>query len=190
MKLFFNDLETTGTNRDIHGIHQTSGSIVIDGVVKERFDYKVQPAYGSIYDEKALQVCGVTEAQLRAYPHMHTVYPQVLAMLCRHVDIENPDDKYFIAGYNCQKFDAGHNAKWFKLNNGIKFFKNLFWTTTIDVMILATHALMEQRHLMENFKQATVAKQLGIIIDESKLHTADYDIDLCMAIYNKIGGKY
>lgn len=190
MKLFFFDLETTGTNRDIHGIHQISGAIIINGVLKESFDYKVCPAPNSVYDPKALTVCDKTEAEIRAYPHMHTVYPTVLAMLCKYVDIDDPDDKYFIAGYNCQKFDAGHFAKWFKLNNGLKYFLNLFWSTTIDVMILATHHLMESRSLMENFKQSTVAKFLGIDVDDSKLHDGKYDIAICIKIYDAINGKY
>lgn len=40
-KLFFYDLETTGTNPGRHGIHQISGEIVIDGKTVETFDYKV-----------------------------------------------------------------------------------------------------------------------------------------------------
>lgn len=190
MKLFFFDLETTGTNRDIHGIHQISGKIFIDGVLKEVFDYKVQPAFGSIYDPKALEVCGVTEAQLKSYPHMHTVYPMVLSMLCKYIDMDDDNDRYFIAGYNCQIFDAGHFAKWFKLNNGLKYFKTLFWTTTLDVMILATAHLAHRRHIMENFKLKTVAKFLGIVIDESKLHTADYDTELTILVYNIVCNKY
>lgn len=43
MKVVFFDLETTGTLVNKHGIHQISGMIVIDGEVKETFDFKVQP---------------------------------------------------------------------------------------------------------------------------------------------------
>lgn len=43
MKLFFFDLETTGTNPARHGIHQISGEIVVDGETKESFDYHVRP---------------------------------------------------------------------------------------------------------------------------------------------------
>ena len=41
MKVVFFDLETTGTLVNKHGIHQISGMIVIDGEVKETFDFKV-----------------------------------------------------------------------------------------------------------------------------------------------------
>lgn len=43
MKVVFFDLETTGTLVNKHGIHQLSGEIIIDGVVKETFDFRVQP---------------------------------------------------------------------------------------------------------------------------------------------------
>ena len=43
MKLLFFDLETTGTNPGRNGIHQISGQVVIDGIVKEQFDFHVQP---------------------------------------------------------------------------------------------------------------------------------------------------
>lgn len=41
-KLFFYDLETTGVKYWKNGIHQISGAIVIDGEVKERFNFRVK----------------------------------------------------------------------------------------------------------------------------------------------------
>lgn len=40
----------------------------------------------------------------------------------------------------------------------------------------------EKRAEMENFKQGTVAKALGINVDDSKLHDALYDIEICKQI--------
>ena len=37
---------------------------------------------------------------------------------------------------------------------------------------------------MENFKLSTVAKALGVPVDETKLHDASYDIFLTKAIFN------
>ena len=56
----------------------------------------------------------------------------------------------------------------------------------IDVMVLAGQYLMEERPKMENFRQATVAKQLGINVDESQLHNAIYDINLMVDIYKEV----
>lgn len=43
MKVLFFDLETTGTLVNRHGIHQISGMVVIDGEVRESFNFHVQP---------------------------------------------------------------------------------------------------------------------------------------------------
>lgn len=57
-------------------------------------------------------------------------------------------------------------------------------------MVLATPYLTAQRSEMENFKQGTVAKALGIQVDDSKLHDAMYDIAICRAIYDVVCKKY
>lgn len=57
-------------------------------------------------------------------------------------------------------------------------------------MVLATPHLAAIRPQMENFKQGTVAKHLGINVDETRLHDALYDIRICKAIYDKVCGKY
>ena len=57
-------------------------------------------------------------------------------------------------------------------------------------MVLATPFLAEQRSQMVNFRQGTVAKALGIPVDDTKLHDALYDIAICKAIYDKVCAKY
>lgn len=58
------------------------------------------------------------------------------------------------------------------------------------MMVMATSYLLDKRSEMENFKQGTVAKALGIQIEDSKLHDAMYDIDVCKAIYDVVSAKY
>ncbi len=53
-------------------------------------------------------------------------------------------------------------------------------------MVLATPYLASKRAEMENFKQGTVAKFMGIEVDDNRLHDAMYDIEICMKIYKKI----
>lgn len=65
MKLLFFDLETTGTNPGRNGIHQISGQVVIDGIVKESFDFHVQPNPKAAIEDEALAVAGVTREQIR-----------------------------------------------------------------------------------------------------------------------------
>nr|DAV96570.1 MAG TPA: DNA polymerase III subunit alpha [Caudoviricetes sp.] len=183
MKTLFFDLETTGTLVNRHGIHQISGMVVIDGEIRESFDLHVQPNPKADIVQEALDVAGVTKEQIMAYPPMGEVYKQFVDMLAKYVDKYNKQDKFFLAGYNNASFDNQFLRAWF-LQNGDKYFGSWFWSNSIDVMVLATPYLAAKRAEMENFKQGTVAKFLGINVDPNRLHDALYDIEICKAIYD------
>lgn len=183
MKVLFFDLETTGTLVNKHGIHQISGEIVIDGEVKETFDFRVQPNPKALIEQEALDVAGVTKEQIIAYPPMGEIYAKFVNMLSKYVDRYDKKDKFFLAGYNNASFDNHFLRAWF-IQNGDKYFGSWFWSNSIDVMVMATPYLVAKRSEMMNFKQGTVAKTLGIAIDDSKLHDALYDIQVCKAIYD------
>lgn len=184
MKALFFDLETTGTYPGKHGIHQISGMIVIDGEIKEKFDFKVRPNPKAEILDEALSVAGVTREQIMAYPPMEEVYRKFVdEILAKYVDRYNKKDKFFLVGYNNASFDNQFLRGWF-LQNGDQYFGSWFWANCIDVMVLATPYLAARRAEMENFKQGTVAKFLGIQVDDTKLHDALYDIEICKAIYD------
>lgn len=189
MKLLFFDLETTGTSPELNGIHQLSGAIVIDGEVKETFDYRVCPRYDAKIEQGALDIAGVTKEQILSYPSMKEVYGNFLDILSKYVNRYDKNDKFYLVGYNIVAFDNPFLRRWF-LDNGDNFFGSWFWSNSIDVMVLATPYLAEQRSQMTNFKQSSVANALGILVVDSKLHDALYDIELCKAIYDKICIKY
>ena len=104
-------------------------------------------------------------------------------MLSKYADRYNKQDKFFLAGYNNASFDNQFLRAWFLQNND-KYFGSWFWSNSIDVMVLATPYLASKRAGMENFKQGTVAKHLGIEVDAERLHDALYDIEICKAIYD------
>lgn len=187
-KILFFDLETTGTNPAKHGIHQISGKVVIDGVVKEEFNIHVQPNPQAIIEDEALQVAGVTREEIATYVPFNVGYRQFVSIIEKYVDRYDKSDKFILAGYNVAAFDAPF-LRGFFLQNGDKYFGSYFWSSTIDVMVLAIYALMDERAQMENFKQGTVAKQLGIVVDDSKLHDALYDIEICHEIYKAVGER-
>ena len=184
MKLLFFDLETTGTYPGKHGIHQMSGMIVIDGEIKETFDYKVRPNPKAEILDEALEVAGVTRDQILAYPPMGEVYHQFVdGILAKYVDRYNKTDKFFLVGYNNASFD-NQFLRGFFLQNGDKYFGSWFWANCMDVMVLATPYLAAKRAEMKDFKQGTVAKALGIPVEDEKLHDALYDIEICKAIFD------
>lgn len=182
MKLFFFDLETTGTNPGRHGIHQISGEIMVDGVTREQFDFKVRPNPQAQIEEDALKVGGVTKEQILAYPPMYDIYRKLINMLEKYVDKYNKKDKYFLVGFNNASFD-NQFLRGFFLQNGDQYFGSWFWSNSFNVMVLATPYLAANRAEMENFKLATVAKALGIEVSEDNLHDASYDIALTKGIF-------
>nr|DAQ87132.1 MAG TPA: DNA polymerase III subunit alpha [Caudoviricetes sp.] len=183
MKLLFFDLETTGTNPARHGIHQISGMIEIDGVERERFDFKVRPNPKAEVLDEALAVGGVTREQIESYPPMEDVYRDFVGMLSRYVNKFNKADKFFLVGYNNAAFD-NQFLRGFFLQNGDNYFGSWFWSNSVDVMVLASQYLPAERPLMPNFKLSTVASQLGVSVSEDKLHDALYDIYLTREAYH------
>ena len=189
MKLFFFDLETTGVNNEIHGIHQISGEIVIDGESKESFNWFVKPHEGARIDPQALEVVRKTEEEIMSYPDMNTVYWKLIKMLSKYVQRFDKTDKFYLVGYNNASFDNQFLRSFF-IRNKDKYFGSWFWANSIDVMVISTPILAPLRHSMPDYKQATVAKYLGIPVEEEKLHDASYDIFLCKEIYKRSGGVF
>ena len=97
-------------------------------------------------------------------------------------------DKFFLVGFNNAGFDNPFFRQWFE-ENGDKYFGSWFWANSLDVFILATEFLLDQRQSMKDFKLMTVARQLGMEIDESKLHDAVYDIELTRSVYRIVSNR-
>lgn len=185
MKIMAYDVETTGTNPGQYGIHQIAGIILIDGKEKERFEIKLRPNPKAKIDPEALKAANVTEEQIMAYPPMEEGYRELIKILGRYVDKFNKQDKFFLLGYNNAGFDDNFLRGLF-LQNGDQYFGSWFWADPMDVRVLAIRQLAPVRHLMENFKLMTVARQVGIEVDESRLHDAVYDVELTYEIFKRL----
>lgn len=186
-KMLFFDLETTGTNPAKNGIHQISGKIIINGNVEDEFNIHIKPNPLAKIEDEALAVAGITSEDLQSdkYVPFNVGYNMFVGHLQPWIDKYDKKDKMFLAGYNVAAFDAPFLRGLFLQNND-PYFGSWFWSATVDVMILAMALLMEDRPKMENFKQGTVAKYLGIDVEDDKLHDAMYDIDICYKIYLEV----
>ena len=184
-KILFYDLETTGTLYWKHGIHQIAGAIQIEGEIVKRFNFNVLPHKKAIIEDEALSIAGVTREDVMKYPPMHEVYPYLINILSEYVDKFNKKDKFHLAGYNINAFDNAFFRAFF-VQNGDKYFGSWFWPDSLDCYVLASNHFKAVRATFENFQQRTVAKHLGIPIIEENLHDAQYDIDVCIDIYNKL----
>jgi DNA polymerase-3 subunit epsilon len=190
MKKFFFDLETTGLDYKVNAIHQFSGCIELDGTIIESFNFKIRPFEGAIIEPKALETSNVTEEQIMAYPPAEEVFADFMRMLSRYVRKFDKKDKMFLVGYNNAAFDNAFLREFYVRYQKDDYFNSWFWGNTIDVMVLASEHLAEMRVGMDNFKLMTTARALGIEIDESKLHDAEYDIELTRNIYRIVTNRF
>ncbi len=185
MKLFFFDLETTGLDNQKHAIHQISGKIIIDGVEKTKFNFKVKPFEGALIDATALKIGGVTEEQIMQYPSCHHNYVSLVTLIQKYVNRFDTGDKFHLVGYNNSSFDNQFLRSFFKVNKD-DYFGSYFWSDSIDVMVLASNFLKHERHNIRDFKLKTIAQWLKIDVDAKRLHDAEYDIELTEKIFNII----
>jgi DNA polymerase-3 subunit epsilon len=183
----FYDVETTGVDERQNGIHQIAGCIEIDGEVVQSFNLNVAPNPKAKIVPEALAVGGVTEEQIKAYPAMEVVFKQFKAMLSKYVDPYDKKDKMYLVGYNNAHFDDDFLRAWF-IQNGDSYFGSWFYAGALDVMVLASQYLMDRRYRMKDFKLMTVAQEVGLVVDESRLHDANYDIELTRGVYRIVTG--
>lgn len=186
IKIFY-DIETTGTNPKKHSIHQIAGLIEVDGRVEEEFNYFVQPHPKALYDPAALLIANKSEAELKQYPPMQDIHRELIALFGRYLDRFDRTDKAWQVGFNNRAFDDVFLRAWFE-QNGDMYIGSWFWSDSLDGMVLASQYLIERRRQMPNFKLHSVARELGIPVDESQLHDGLYDIKLTREIYRVVTG--
>ena len=178
------DLETTGTNEIQNGITQISGAILLDNKLQEKFNYRLQPFPGDKIETKALEVQGITKADLKTYDYPLDTKVHFTNLLKRYVDQFNKKDKFHFFAYNAQFDNRFLRQFFYKCSD--KYYGSFFFFPPLDVMNLAAFHLQKERSKLPNFQLMTVAKHLGIKIDESKAHDAFYDIEVTNLIYKKL----
>lgn len=192
IKRLFYDLETTGTNYNKHSIHQLAAMLVVEDTesmrgpeIVDSIVLQIRPHEKAEILKSALDVAGVTEEQIKAYEPQDVQFKKFIAFLNKHVDRFNKQDKMYLCGFNISSFDNAFLDMFFNLNNN-SFFGAYFFAGSLDVLVFASQALLNVRHTMVNFKLKTVAKTLNILVDESKLHDAEYDNKLTFEVYLKL----
>jgi DNA polymerase-3 subunit epsilon len=185
-KLFFCDLETAGINPYKSAILEI-GCVIHANGHREEFRTFVKPFPDDEINEKALTVNKIRRADFEGFPEPEDVYAKLIGILSRYINKYEKTDKFFFIGYNAIGFDFPFLRKFFE-KNGDRFFGSYFFFPALDVMAMAGFHLMDVRHEMVNFKLTTVARELGIKVDDSKAHAALYDIILTELMYEKMKG--
>lgn len=182
IKRFFYDVETTGVNWRRNSIHQLAAWIEVDSVVVEKLNLFIKPHEKADIEDRALATSNVTKEQIMQYPSMEPQFMVLKTTLAKYVDAYDKKDKFFFVGFKNASFDDDFLKKYFELMGSQFFF--YFFPSSIDVSVLAAQYLINTRHSMPSFKLHRVAKTLGIEVDDTRLHEADYDLQLMREVYH------
>ena len=183
MKLIYLDLETTGLDPNVHATSQIGAIIEIDGAEREKINIKIRPNPEHSITRGALEVTGVSFDELMSYQFsQYEAYTKLLNILDTYINKYNTNDKFQLITYNGHMFDSAFLRKFFEMHDN-SFFGSYFFYPSIDVMLIAAFAAIEQRSKLPNFKLMTVANSLGIEIDESKAHDALYDVEITREMF-------
>lgn len=154
-------------------------------IILDKINVEVCPREDKRIEEMALSVNGYTMERLKELKKDEDGFNEFLLFLRKHINRYNKFDKCILAGYNNIHFDNNFLRRWFTDNNS-KYYGSYFWSTTIDVLAEATRYLLHYRPALDNMKLKTIAKAVGIKIDEDRLHDALYDIELTITIFETI----
>ena len=195
-KICYIDVETGGTNPEIHPVLQLSGKIEIDDKTAETFNWFIRCPENKKVEPSALQVNHLTEESIRSFdlPTYNEVYWKFTNVLDKYVDKFSPTDKFFFCGYNAH-FDDSFMRQFF-IDNAVgekakkygNYYGSYFWTPILDVMQLAAFVLAQERPGMNDFKLNTVFRHIfgDKLADEINWHDAMGDIDATEKLFKAL----
>lgn len=181
-KLIFIDTETVNVDRDQAGIWQLAGIVVIDGEVKESFNFEMNPGYDVDWVKECIDHAHLTFEQIKSLPPQEESFVKFQALLDKYVDRYRKEDKFHIVAYNAA-FDVSKLRAWWKRNDD-PYFGSFFWSDYICVMSLASYVLKNHRAKFPNFKLQTVCTALNIELHDA--HNATADIKATLELYNTL----
>ncbi len=173
LKLLYFDVETTGTDPNVHDIVQLSGLIEYDNVVVDGFNYAIRPGNFDVIDPKALEITGLSVEDLKNYPAPSAIYFHLLKVFENHINRYDKTDKFTPVAFN-GKFDMDFLAAFFAKNEDKYFGAWMNWNL-IDPLAVARYyfTFKKAETKPENYKLETLCQYFGIPL---KAHDAMNDI--------------
>ncbi len=188
-KIFFIDTVTTGMNPDRCAIYRIGGIYTEDGVERSRFELRMRPFANARIAEQSLWICGESRSSLLVYQDESAVFKSFIQYVDQYVDLKNPRDKAYIAGFNTSAFDVPFIREWF-YRNGNERFRDYFHVQAIDLMTLAAFALMPYRSSMPDFHLETAARFLEVRTPSGESYDCISNAKTCLEMYRKLQRRF
>jgi DNA polymerase III alpha subunit (gram-positive type) len=185
-KHFFLDVETTGTNPELHNIFQISGILTDQNFnILEECNYMFKPHSLDYIEQGALDKTGITLDDLKNIEmSSEQAYSQFSQLLSRHCNKFDKKDKIHFIAYNAA-FDVSFIRAWFS-KNGDNYFGSWFWNPPICVMQAAAWMTQRVRGALPNFKLGTLCQCAELGWDETHAHNAKYDVLKTLELFRYI----
>lgn len=180
-KVLWFDVETTGTDPKIHDIIQLAFIIEIDGKVKAKHDFNVQPFDYNNIEQEALDINKITIKEIKTFQKPLDLYIELKKIFSEYIDRYDKGDKFYPAGYNVG-FDLEFLAQFF-IKNEDSFFGSWVNWRRLDPLSLLYILDFKGIISLENYKLETACNYFGIKI---KAHNAMADIIATKELFQKL----
>lgn len=191
-KILFIDTFATGLDAERCAIYRIGGVVCnADATAmreKVRFEFNVRPTAGARISDNSLWIGGVSKSDLLRYARQEDAFDRLLELLDAEVNVRNPKDKMFVAGFNAAAFDVPFLKNWFRIN-GRQNYRDYFYVQTIDLMSIAAFALAGERKGMTDFCLGSAARALGVGDGHSGGTSPLENALLAMDIYRALVGR-
>ena len=181
------DTETTGLDPKICHIVQFSGIYLENGIRKDEINIYMRPGENCAIYREALKATHTKYRDLildKKRISQFEGYNKVIKFLDNKVNRYNKEEKISFCAYNA-RFDEDAVREWFlRMNN--PYMNAYFMWPSISIDQLLSWYTLETRNKLGDFKLISVAKGLGIEINEEKLHDSAYDCEITYQIYKKL----
>ena len=185
IKTVFFDLETTGVNFYNSAVIQIGAILDIDGEEVDNINIKIRPHENADIDPKALQVTGLTMADLmedkERVGHLEGYWKFMEFCGFRPGKFVDIHQRIHRAGYNILAFDNNFLNELGKRSRDAYSYAKFHWPG-IDVATIACAALRKTRGNMRDFKLMSVAHNLGVNTD-GQAHDALFDVRVTRDLY-------
>lgn len=188
MKVICTDTETTGVDVSKHGICTLAAIVYIDGKEVDCLELKFNPkTYNRPVEinPQALEVNGLTEAELESFTPSATAFNDFIAFLEKYINRYDKNDKFEVMGYNSQ-FDTAFIRAWF-LDNNHYYYGSYFKNYDLDVFALVKWRNYYEKWNLPNLKLGTVCSFFGVELTEA--HTALADIRATVELERKLNAS-
>ncbi len=184
IKILILDTLTTGMSTENcgrYGIYRIGGIFTEDGVETQRFELRMQPFHNARISEQSLYIGGEDRASLTKYKDEASAMDDFIRLLDAAVNVRNPQDKLYIAGFNVTALDIPFIREWFR-RNGQERYRDYFYLQPLDLSSISTFALLKERGKLRDFYLETVAERLGIDVVPEERFNCIANAELCLEL--------